>query len=49
MKVSVAETCHTEDEGDASYANEHTVMVNVLNVIVSTLGTITSKYDGSGC
>jgi len=42
-KVSGAETCHSVDKGDASYANERTVMVTVLNATVSTLGTIT-KY-----
>lgn len=49
MKVSDAKTCHSVDKGDASYASERTVMVTVLSVIVSTLGTVTSIYGGSGC
>jgi len=40
-KVPGAETCHSFDKGDASYSNEHTVMVTVLNVTISTLGTVT--------
>jgi hypothetical protein len=49
MKLSDVETYHSVDKGDASYANERTVTVTVLNVIVSTLGTLTSTYGGSGC
>jgi len=48
-KVSSAETCHSVVKGDASYSNECTVMVTVLNVTVSTLGTVTCTYSGSGC
>jgi len=44
-KVSGAETCHSVDKGDAIYSNERTV----VNVTVSTLGTITCIYSGSGC
>lgn len=42
-------TCHSVDTVDASYANECTVMVTMLNAAVSTLGILTSIYGGSGC
>ena len=49
LKVSDPKTCHSVDKGDDSYANECNEMVTVLNVIVSTLGTLTSIYGGIGC